>query len=134
MNDKGHVANEVEVEQMLVEQRVRMDPCDCSEEEWEDEEDDEEMRKHSHSVTDPPVSRTRVKASSGLGNLDGVREEAPSAGGGEGVTLEPAVGAPCPAHVQISHMSAVVQVRGSIPLFWSQEASGLTPKPDIARA
>jgi hypothetical protein len=28
-------------------------------------------------------------------------------------------------------MSAVVQMRGSIPLFWSQEASRLSPKPDI---
>lgn len=29
------------------------------------------------------------------------------------------------------HMSSVVQNRGSIPLFWSQEASRLSPKPDI---
>ncbi|XP_062193033.1 phosphatidylinositol-3-phosphatase SAC1-like isoform X2 [Phragmites australis] len=28
-------------------------------------------------------------------------------------------------------MSAVVQMRGSIPLFWSQEASRFSPKPDI---
>ncbi|MFS7912480.1 putative SAC domain, polyphosphoinositide phosphatase Fig4 [Helianthus anomalus] len=28
-------------------------------------------------------------------------------------------------------MSSVVQMRGSIPLFWSQEASRLSPKPDI---
>ncbi|KAG8046307.1 hypothetical protein GUJ93_ZPchr0008g12781 [Zizania palustris] len=28
-------------------------------------------------------------------------------------------------------MSAVVQMRGSIPLFWSQEAGRLSPKPDI---
>ncbi|GJP55225.1 hypothetical protein CLOM_g14198 [Closterium sp. NIES-68] len=28
-------------------------------------------------------------------------------------------------------MASVVQVRGSIPLFWSQEASRLSPKPDI---
>ncbi|XP_022773535.1 phosphoinositide phosphatase SAC1 isoform X3 [Durio zibethinus] len=28
-------------------------------------------------------------------------------------------------------MSSVVQMRGSIPLFWSQEASKLSPKPDI---
>lgn len=28
-------------------------------------------------------------------------------------------------------MSSVVQVRGSIPLFWSQEASRFSPKPDI---
>lgn len=28
-------------------------------------------------------------------------------------------------------ISSVVQVRGSIPLFWSQEASRLSPKPDI---
>jgi hypothetical protein len=28
-------------------------------------------------------------------------------------------------------MSSVVQMRGSIPLFWSQEASQLSPKPDI---
>jgi hypothetical protein len=28
-------------------------------------------------------------------------------------------------------MSSVVQHRGSIPLFWSQEASRLSPKPDI---
>ena len=28
-------------------------------------------------------------------------------------------------------MSSVVQMRGSIPLFWSQEASGFGPKPDI---
>ena len=137
VNDKGHVANEVEVEQMLVEQRVRMDPCDCSEEEREEEEEeeeeDEEISEHSSVGTDPPVSRTRIRVSPGSGNDEGVREETPSAGGGERVALEPAVGAPCPAHVHITHMSAVVQVRGSVPLFWSQEASGLTPKPDIAR-
>lgn len=28
-------------------------------------------------------------------------------------------------------MSSVVQMRGSIPLFWSQEASKFSPKPDI---
>jgi hypothetical protein len=28
-------------------------------------------------------------------------------------------------------MSSVVQMRGSIPLFWSQEASRFSPKPDI---
>lgn len=28
-------------------------------------------------------------------------------------------------------MSSVVQMRGSIPLFWSQEVSRLSPKPDI---
>lgn len=28
-------------------------------------------------------------------------------------------------------ISSVVQVRGSIPLFWSQEASRLSAKPDI---
>ncbi|KAM3191265.1 hypothetical protein ACQJBY_068895 [Aegilops geniculata] len=28
-------------------------------------------------------------------------------------------------------MSAIVQMRGSIPLFWSQEAGRLSPKPDI---
>lgn len=28
-------------------------------------------------------------------------------------------------------MSSVVQMRGSIPLFWSQESSRLSPKPDI---
>ncbi|KAM1116862.1 hypothetical protein ACFX15_007055 [Malus domestica] len=28
-------------------------------------------------------------------------------------------------------MSSVVQMRGSIPLFWSQEASRFGPKPDI---
>lgn len=28
-------------------------------------------------------------------------------------------------------ISSVVQHRGSIPLFWSQEASRLSPKPDI---
>ncbi|XP_058089828.1 phosphatidylinositol-3-phosphatase SAC1 isoform X2 [Magnolia sinica] len=28
-------------------------------------------------------------------------------------------------------MSSIVQMRGSIPLFWSQEASRLSPKPDI---
>lgn len=27
--------------------------------------------------------------------------------------------------------SAVVQVRGSVPLFWSQQATSLSPKPDI---
>ncbi|KAM7277895.1 hypothetical protein ACFE04_005029 [Oxalis oulophora] len=30
-------------------------------------------------------------------------------------------------------MSSVVQMRGSIPLFWSQEASKFSPKPDIIR-
>jgi hypothetical protein len=30
--------------------------------------------------------------------------------------------------------SSVLQVRGSIPLFWSQEASALSPKPDILLA
>lgn len=30
-------------------------------------------------------------------------------------------------------MSSVVQMRGSIPLFWSQEASRFSPKPDIIR-
>lgn len=30
-------------------------------------------------------------------------------------------------------ISSVVQVRGSIPLFWSQEASRLNAKPDIHR-
>lgn len=28
-------------------------------------------------------------------------------------------------------MSSVVQMRGSIPLFWSQESSRFSPKPDI---
>ena len=28
-------------------------------------------------------------------------------------------------------MTSVVQMRGSIPLFWSQEASRFSPKPDI---
>jgi SacI homology domain len=28
-------------------------------------------------------------------------------------------------------MSSVVQMRGSIPLFWSQETSRFSPKPDI---
>lgn len=28
-------------------------------------------------------------------------------------------------------MSSVVQMRGSIPLFWSQEASRFSPKPEI---
>ena len=28
-------------------------------------------------------------------------------------------------------MTSIVQMRGSIPLFWSQEASRLSPKPDI---
>lgn len=28
-------------------------------------------------------------------------------------------------------MSSVVQMRGSIPLFWSQETSKFSPKPDI---
>jgi hypothetical protein len=28
-------------------------------------------------------------------------------------------------------VSSVVQHRGSIPLFWSQESSRLSPKPDI---
>lgn len=28
-------------------------------------------------------------------------------------------------------MSSMVQMRGSIPLFWSQEASRFSPKPDI---
>ena len=28
-------------------------------------------------------------------------------------------------------MSSVVQIRGSIALFWSQEASTFSPKPDI---
>ncbi|KAG6547526.1 hypothetical protein Mapa_010974 [Marchantia paleacea] len=31
----------------------------------------------------------------------------------------------------LGQMSSVVQNRGSIPLFWSQEASRLSPKPDI---
>lgn len=31
------------------------------------------------------------------------------------------------------HISAVVQNRGSIPLFWSQETSRLNIKPDIIR-
>lgn len=31
------------------------------------------------------------------------------------------------------HASSMVQVRGSIPLFWSQEANALSPKPDIVR-
>jgi hypothetical protein len=31
----------------------------------------------------------------------------------------------------VGQMSSVVQNRGSIPLFWSQEASKLSPKPDI---
>ncbi|CAM6086971.1 unnamed protein product [Calypogeia fissa] len=31
----------------------------------------------------------------------------------------------------VGQMSSVVQNRGSIPLFWSQEASRLSPKPDI---
>eukprot|EP00897_Mesotaenium_endlicherianum_P007069 jgi/Mesen1/6390/ME000329S05561 len=31
----------------------------------------------------------------------------------------------------LGQMTSVVQMRGSIPLFWSQEASRLSPKPDI---
>ncbi|KAI9120557.1 hypothetical protein K1719_007590 [Acacia pycnantha] len=35
------------------------------------------------------------------------------------------------AGTYMGKMSSVVQMRGSIPLFWSQETSGLNPKPDI---
>ena len=31
----------------------------------------------------------------------------------------------------LGKVSSVVQHRGSIPLFWSQETSVLSPKPDI---
>ncbi|KAJ7282190.1 hypothetical protein O6H91_10G028800 [Diphasiastrum complanatum] len=34
-------------------------------------------------------------------------------------------------HIRPGRMCSVVQNRGSIPLFWSQEASRLSPKPDI---
>ena len=132
VNDVGHVANEVEVEQMLVEQHVRMDPCDCNDG-WEDDDDSEEKERHDNGVMGSPAAWETVQVSSGSENCEGIGEEAMSVGSQEGAALTPAVGTPCPAHVYISHMSAVVQVRGSVPLFWSQEASGLTPKPDIAR-
>ncbi|BBM99160.1 phosphatidylinositol 3,5-bisphosphate 5-phosphatase [Marchantia polymorpha subsp. ruderalis] len=37
----------------------------------------------------------------------------------------------CGFGTTLGQMSSVVQNRGSIPLFWSQEASRLSPKPDI---
>ncbi|KAG0500949.1 hypothetical protein HPP92_001021 [Vanilla planifolia] len=43
----------------------------------------------------------------------------------EQIVLDEGVGC-CPGK-----MSSVVQMRGSIPLFWSQEASRFSPKPDI---
>ncbi|CAI5957071.1 unnamed protein product [Closterium sp. NIES-64] len=113
VNDRGRVANEVEVEQLLLD--------------------------HSHEpILPPPTALHREPILPTALHRDAAVTSSPAeatavaaaaAAAAAAAVAVAAVGAASAAAVPA--MASVVQVRGSIPLFWSQQASRLSPKPDI---